>query len=67
VTEPATTRIADLLNGKDPLTVEEICRLVWGRSGDRERNQVYQVLHKLREKGQLQTWEKRYQVVTRKR
>jgi hypothetical protein len=44
------------------VTLEEICHAVWGRCGHRERNHVYVVLHRLRERGQLQTFERRFQL-----
>lgn len=62
--EPATEAIKRALSGPEPVTVDEICQAVWGRVGDRERNQVYQLLHRLREKGELKTWERRYQRTT---
>lgn len=49
---PVSVMISGALqNAGGPLTVDEICQVVYGRVGDRERGTVMQNLHRLDLKG----------------
>ena len=59
--ESDAAKILATLNGSDqPLTIYEICRAIWGRAGERERNLVMVNIHRLDKKGLIEKFAARY-------
>ena len=59
--ESDAAKILATLNGSDqPLTIDEICRAIWGRAGERERNLVMVNIHRLDKKGLIEKFAARY-------
>lgn len=53
--------IIDVLRrSKEPLSVEQLCKAVFGRTGDRERGLVRVYLHRLDSQGKLVKYPRRY-------
>jgi Fe2+ or Zn2+ uptake regulation protein len=63
VATPESEKIeAALRDAGEPLTVDDICRRVWKRVGERERNLVRVNLHRLDERGRIQRFALRYKL-----
>lgn len=45
-----------------PMSVDELCKNVFGKIGQRERNVVHQNLHRLDEKGRIEKFAMRYRL-----
>lgn len=59
----ASQAIEEVLSkAKAPLSIEEICDLVWGRQGDRERGIVRVNLHRLDLRGVLEKHPMKYRL-----
>ena len=51
---PRSEEVVEVLRrSKEPLSIDQICKAVYGRTGDRERNVVRVNLHRLDSKGVL--------------
>lgn len=67
MTEPISAAAAiekALAETAAPLSVDEICKLVYKRIGARERNTVHQNLYRLEQKGRLEVIAKTYRLKT---